>query len=403
MNSQSNPGRTLTRRNFLAAAGALPAARALGANERICCATVGAGGRGCYLTEHFRKQGAEVTAVCDVYEPHLQKGLQAASEGARPYVDYRKLLEDRSIDAVIVATPDHWHSRMAVDAMEAGKDVYLEKPMAHTIEEGFAIVAAARRTRRVVQVGTQRRSFELNHEAKKIMDSGATGKVHLVSAWWLNYWKELTPGVLKGKLDWDLFQGPAPKRELDPVRYFNWTLFWDYSGGLLVAQGAHIMDSIHWMMDSRRPLAVTCAAGKPNIAGAEVPETTCLTVEYPENYLAVFTVGYKAMHYNFSIDQLQQYHGTGARFDLGREAWALYPQSDGLNMQPSREVRQPHTFESASWAHIRNFLDCIESRREPNATVEMGQSANIVLCMAVESLRSGRRMRWNEAAQRAEV
>lgn len=402
MSPSAFPVRSLSRRTFLAA-GAVETARMFGANERIRCATIGAGGRGYYLTEHFRKQGAEVVAVCDVYEPNLQNGLKAASEGARPYVDYRKLLEDRSIDAVIIATPDHWHSRMAVDAMAAGKDVYLEKPMAHTIEEGFAIVEAARHSRRVVQVGTQRRSFELNYEAKKILDSGAAGKVRLVSAWWLNYWKELSPGVLKGKLDWDLFLGPAPKRDLDPVRFFNWALFWDYSGGLLVAQGAHLMDSIHWMMNSRRPLAVTCSAGQPNIEGAEVPETTCLTVEYPENYLAVFTVGYKAMHYNFSVDQLQQYHGTEARFDLGREAWALFPQSDALDMQPSRAIRKPHTFESASWAHIRNFLDCVKSRKEPNATVEMGQSATIVLSMAVESLRTGRRVRWNEAAKRVEA
>lgn len=394
--------RGLSRRIFLAA-GAAGTARVRGANERIRCAIIGAGGRGCYLTEHFRKEGAEVAAVCDVYEPRLAEGLKAASEGARPYVDYRRLLDDRTIDAVIVATPDHWHARMALDAMDAGKDVYLEKPMAHTIEEGSAIVAAARRSRRVVQVGSQRRSYDLNHEARQILDSGAAGKIHLVNAWWLNYWKELTPGVLKGKLDWDLFLGPAPKRDLDPVRYFNWLLFWDYSAGLLVGQGAHVMDSIHWMMGSRRPLAVTCSAGKPNIEGAEVPETTCLTVEYPENYLAVFTVGYKAMHYNFSIDQMQQYHGTQARFDLGREAWALFPQSEALDMRPSRERRQPRTFEAASWVHIRNFLDCVKSRKDPNATVEMGQSAVIVLCMAVQSLRTGRRVRWNEAAQRVEA
>jgi predicted dehydrogenase len=384
----------LNRRTFLAA-GAAAGTRLLGANERIRCALIGAGGRGAYLIGKFREQGAEVAAVCDVYEPHLTAGLAAASPNARACFDYRRLLEDPAVDAVIVATPDHWHARMAIDAVEAGKDVYLEKPMAHTIAEGYSIVEAARRTRRVVQVGTQRRSFPINHEARQIVGSGALGQVRLVTAWWLNTWKSLSTSELKGKLHWDLFLGPAPKRDLDPRRYFNWLFFWDYSGGLMVGQGAHVMDSIHWMMDLPAPRAVTCTGSRPNLEGAEVPETTCLTAEYSDNCFVVFTVGYKAMHYNFSQDQLQQYHGSAARFDLGRETYALYPQSEALDAKPSRERREPGTFDSASTAHVRNFLDCVKTRQDPNATVEMGQAANIVLGLAMESLRTGRRVQWN--------
>jgi predicted dehydrogenase len=338
-----------------------------------------------------------VAAVCDVYEPNLQAGLKAASTGAKGYSNYKKLLEDKSIDAVLIATPDHWHAQMTIDAVEAGKDVYVEKPMVHKIEEGFRVIEAVRRTRRVVQVGMQRRSYDVFQEAKQIMASGVTGDVHLVNSWWLNYQSSLRQKKLEGNLDWQQWLGSTPKREVDPTRFFNWYYFWDYSGGLMVGQAAHVIDAIHWMMNSTYPIAVTCAGGRPNLEGAEVPDTTSMAIEYPENYLAVFTLGYKAMRYAFSNDQLKQFHGTKARFDVGREGYALYPQSNELEMKPSKQVKRPGTFEPATRAHIRNFLECIKTRKDPNATVEMGQSTAVVLCMAMEALRKGRRMRWDGA------
>src|SRR5262249_18849406 len=155
----------MNRRNFILTAAA--AQRVLGANDRVRTGIIGAGGRAQYLTAQFKEIGAEMAAVCDIYEPNLQSGLKEASTGARPFHDYRKLLDDKSIDAVIVATPDHWHARMVIDAVEAGKDVYVEKPMAHKIEEGFDVIKAVRRTKRIVQVGTQRRSAELFLEGKR--------------------------------------------------------------------------------------------------------------------------------------------------------------------------------------------------------------------------------------------
>ncbi|MCL5742873.1 MAG: Gfo/Idh/MocA family oxidoreductase [Acidobacteria bacterium] len=368
--------------------------------DNVRCATIGVGGRGRHLSGLFREQGAEVAAVSDVYEPNLQSGLQAASPDARGEVDYRRLLEDKSIDAVIIATPDHLHAQPLVDAVDAGKDVYVEKPLAHTIEDGFRMVDAVRRSRRIVAVGTQRRSYDLYQEAKSILDSGVAGDVRLVTAHWLNRWTALRTPPLKGKLDWDLFLGPAPKRPPDPVRYFNWLHFWDYAGGIMIGQAAHIVDGIHWMMNSQYPVAVTCAAGRVNIAGAEIPETSSMIVEYPENYLLVFTLGYQAMHYHQCNDQMQQFHGSKARFDLGRESWAVYPQSAAVDLKASRERREPGSFERASQAHVRNFLDCVRSRKQPVATVEMGQSTNIVLGMAVASMRSGRRVTWDAAARR---
>jgi predicted dehydrogenase len=377
----------------------------MGAGDRVRAGIIGAGGRGRFLTGEFKEIGAEMAAVCDVYESNLAAGLKVASTGARPFDHYKKLLEDKSLDAVVVATPDHWHAAMTIDAVEAGKDVYVEKPMAHKIDEGYRIIDAVRRTKRVVQVGTQRRSFDLFLEAKKIMESGVTGEVQLVNSWWYNHVnRPSSPPKLDGKLDWKQWLGSAPAREMDPMRFRNWYWYWDYSGGLLVGQAAHVMDAILWFMKSSHPLAVTCVANKTQAPEWEIPETCVLTAEFPENYIAVFTLGYKAMRYAGVNDQMKQFHGNKARFDVGRESYALYPESTAPDvLKPSKEERRPGSFNSAARQHIRNFLDCIKTRNEPNAPVEAGQATNIVLCMALDSLRQGRRLRWNNAARRVET
>ena len=390
----------MNRRTFLAAT-ASSAARVLGANDRIRGAVIGAGGRGRYLTQQFKEIGVEMAAVCDVYEPNLRKGLEVAATTAQGYANYERLLEDQSIDVVIVATPDHWHSRMVIDAVEAGKDVYVEKPMAHTIEEGFAVIEATRRAGRIVQVGTQRRSSPFFLEARSRMSE--IGKVHLVNSWWLNYVTALRRTPLEGKLDWERWLGPAPKRELDPVRFRNWYYFWDYSGGMLTGQGAHIIDAINMFMGSSFPSAVTCAAGRVNVDGAEIPETASMSIEYPGNFLAVFTIGYKAMRYRWFNDQLKQFHGTEARLDVAREWYKLWPQSDDVPLRPSLEVDRAGSFEPATRAHIRNFLESVKSRRDPSATVEMGQWTNVALCLAMESIRAGRRLRFNQPTKRIEA
>lgn len=392
----------MNRRAFTLAATAASYQAIKGANERIRTGIIGAGGRGRYLTGEFKELGAEMAAVCDIYEPNLQEGLKVANTGAQPFSDYRKLLEDKTFDAVIVATPDHWHARMVIDAVEAGKDVYVEKPLAHTIPEGFDVIDAVRRTRRVVQVGTQRRSFDLFQEAKSIMDSGQLGDVRLVTSYWMNHQASLSNRKLSGKLDWQKWLGTAPKRPVDETRFFNWYYFYDYSGGLLVGQAAHIVDAIQWFMNSKEPLAVTCVGGRPHLQGAEIPETATLSIEYPEDYLANFTIGYKAMRYNAFNDQLKQFHGSKARFDVGREWYALYPESTSVEMKPSVEKKKPGSFGPATRAHIRNFLECIRTRKDPNANVEAGQATNIVLCMAMDSLRAGRRLKWNGRTRQVE-
>ena len=194
----------------------------------------------------------------------------------------------------------------------------------------------------------------------------------------------------------------ACKRVEERARFFSWYYFWDCSGGLPVGQAAHILDCIQWFMNSTAPVAVTCSGNKPGLPGAEVPETATISVEYPENYLAVFTLGYKAMRYNTYNDQVKQFHGNKARLDVGREWYSLYPESSAVEMRPSIDKRAPGSFNFATLSHIRNFMDCVVSRREPNAPVEAGQATNIVLCMAMDSLRSGRRLRWNTQTRQVE-
>jgi len=387
----------MQRRAFLAASLASP----LFADSPPRVGVIGSGGRGQLLIGQFKEIGGAVVAVCDVYEPN--RGLVAANTGAASYGDYRKLLDDKSIEAVVIATPDHWHARMAIDALDAGKDVYLEKPLAHTIDDAFALVNAVRRTRRILQVGTQRRSAELFQRARQYASPAELGDVRLVTSQWLNRQSGLNRQSLEGPLDWKQWLGSAPARDIDPLRFFNWYYFWDYSGGLLVGQAAHIVDTIQWYMGSREPSAVTCTGGRVNLDGAEVPETASLAIEYPENYLATFTIGYKAMRYHTYNDQIVQFHGSKARLDLGRERYALIKESTAIELKPSVEASEPGSFGPATRSHIRNFLECIRTRQEPNAPVEAGQSTNIVLCMALESLRSGKRLRWNSTSRRVEA
>jgi len=393
----------MTRRKFFFTTAAAQA-RIFGANDRIRVGIIGPGGRGKYLMGVFKEFGADLGAVCDVYQANLEAGLKLATPGAERYKDYRKLLENKSLDAVIVSTPDHWHAQMAIDAVHAGKDVYVEKPMAHKIEEGFAMIDAVRQTKRVLQVGTQRRSAEMFLEGKRIMESGQLGEVHLVTSDWRNYSGNLRGNAkLQGELDWKQWQGSAPKHDLDPARYFNWYYYFDYSGGLITGQAAHIVDCIQWYMKSNGPLAVTCSGLKPDLPGVEVTNTATMVMEFPENYLATFTLGYKSMPYNQANDQIKQFHGTQARFDVGRECYYLWPKSSDVDMKASVSRKEPGSFGRAAPSHVHNFLECIRSRKDPNAPVEAGQATNIVLCMAMQSLREGRRLKWNAKERKVDA
>ena len=396
----------MNRRTFLnsAAAGmtAASAQRVLGANDRIGIGTVGTGGRGRTLTRYFKENDkADTRAVCDIYEANLALGAETAGPDTKTYHEYERLLENNDIDAVIVATPDHWHAPITIAACEAGKDVYVEKPMCHTIDEAYQMIDAVRRTNRVVQVGTQRRSYDLFREGKKVMESGRIGEVKLVNSWWYNNVTRARNPTVEGKVDWERWQGYTEKREFDPFRFRNWYWFYDYSGGLTSGQGAHILDCINWYMDAKFPSAVTCVGIDSAVDGLEIPQTTSLTVEYPEGFIAVFTLGYNHMRYDKAHDQMKQFCGTKARFDVSREAHYIWePTGEVENYKPADELVRYGTWGRSTAQHVENFLTCVQDRKDPNAPVEAGAYAAVSLAMAMESLESGNRMKFDPKGRR---
>jgi predicted dehydrogenase len=396
----------MNRRTFLLSSGAAKAAFAA-ASDRISLGLIGAGGRGTFVMTVFQKDpSVHVGAICDVYEPNLEQALSTASRvpgnAPRAYRDYRKLLEDKSIDAVLIATPEHWHHRMVLDALAAGKDVYVEKPLCQTPEQGVELVAAETRSKNIVQVGMQRRSYDLYLEGRRIVAAGTLGRVRMVRSWWLNnYLDEGAAPVLSGPLDWEQWQGPVSRRRpLDANIFFNWRFFSEYAGGIVEDQGAHVYDGIHLLMNASYPLAVTAAAGRPHKPGWDTPDSVVVTAEYPEDFLGVFSINYAAMHYNFRNDQLNQLDGDQARMDIGRENLRVYKQ--GSEDQPVTEMRSEKGFGHATDLHVRNFLECIRSRKTPTAPMRLGFQAALVTQLANLSLHTGRRMRWNSALSKVE-
>lgn len=339
-----------------------------------------------------------MVAVADVFEPNLEAGLSLA-KGARAYRNYQDLLANKEIDVVIIATPEHWHHQMLLDSLAAGKDVYVEKPLCQRPEQGVELIVAARQSKSIVQVGMQRRSYDLYLKARDIRASGALGSVRLVRSWWINNNLSEPATELTGRLDWEQWQGPAPHHRIDPDRFYHWRNYSDYSGGIMADQGAHIFDGIHLIQGVGFPSAVNASAGRVHSSKSDTPETVIVAAEYPEDCVAVFTINYAGMHYPSRLDQLNQFDGDQARMDVGREFVSVYTQT-----QPeSPESTITGSFSEATNAHVRNFLDCVRTRTPPNAPVEKGFQAVLVAQLANQSLRQGRRIRWNASTRRAEV
>jgi predicted dehydrogenase len=383
------------RRTFLAGM----AAQAPPSNQ-IRAGVIGTGGRGRLLMEVFSRDPAvRLAAVCDVYEPNLEAGISAARGQAKSYRNYRSLLEDKSLDAVIIATPEHWHHRMLLDALAAGKDVYIEKPLCQTPEQGVEMVDAAKRSRSIVQVGMQRRSYDLYLKARDVRRAGTLGAVRAVRSWWINNYLRGGASQLKGPLDWEQWQGPAAERALDPQRFFQWRYFSDYAGGIVADQGAHVFDGIHLIMDLGYPAAVNASGGRVHKAGVDMPETVVVAAEYAQDFLAVFTINYAAMRYRTRNDQMNHFDGDEARMDVGRESLAVYKQ--GAEEKPV--LTAEGSFGKAVELHVANFLECVRTRKPPTAPVELGFQAALVVQMANRSLREQRRVRWNPQLRRVEA
>jgi predicted dehydrogenase len=277
----------MQRREFLGAAGLAAAQHVIGANDRVTVGLIGCGGRGRYVAGLMREgPGVDFAATADVYLPNAERAKEWAGTAARSYQDFRRLLEQKDIDAVLVATPDHWHAAIAVLACQAGKDVYVEKPLAHNVREGRAIVNAARRYNRIVQAGTQHRSSPHFREVQEIVQSGALGKVNWVRVW--NYANLFPQGIGRepdseppAGLDWDFYLGPAPLVPYNRKR-FTYRWFWDYSGGYITDFGTHRLDTVQQVMGVSAPQTIAASGGRFSLQDAgEIPDVLQVTYEYP--------------------------------------------------------------------------------------------------------------------------
>src|SRR5438034_2754368 len=330
---------------------AFSAGKIVGANDRVNVGLIGCGGRGRLVAKLMREvPNVEIAAVCDVFDPQAAAAQERAGPGCRSYRDFRNLIEQKGVDAVVIATPDHWHAIPAVLACQAGKDVYVEKPLAHTIKEGRAMVAAARRYNRMVQAGTQHRSAAHFREVARIIQSGELGPVHFVRVW--NYLNMSPDGIGRAPdsappagLDWDFYLGPAPAVPFNKNRYavtYRW--FWDYAGGMTTDYGTHRFDTVHQVMGVDAPLAVAGWGRRYELQdGADTPDTLQITYEYPSfilNYEASMLNGHglggRAPGMNYYLTRGPDdrphgmaFYGTQGTLFADRIGFEIYPELNG--------------------------------------------------------------------------
>lgn len=338
-------------------------------------AIIGAGGRGRSVMGSFLKvtDQVEFIAVSDVYEPRQKETLLKCRAGSKATFDYREILDNKEVVAILNATPDHWHAPVLMDAVKAGKDVYTEKPFSLSIEEGARMVKAVRATKQIVQVGMQRRSSEAVRGAKKLVDDGVLGEVVIARAQW--YWnrKPMPKQIpIEGKLDWERFQATARKKhELDSRRFFHWRNFIDYNGGHLTDQGTHLMDVIQWFCNNGKPpVAAVCQGAVMQHKGGDAPDTFSAVYEYP-SFMATWTLCYSNSYHNGWQIILQ---GRKATMELDDDGYRVYPEPWAETNKAPQTI---HEYKGGipTEPHVQNFLACIKSRQEPNAPVEVGHNA----------------------------
>lgn len=369
-----------TRRTFIKAAVAVTAAsqgHVLGANDRIRIGGIGTGGRGQYLLSVLSKlPGNEIVAVCDVYEPNRAKAKRDSAPNAREVVDYHEILEDKTIDAVVIAAPDHWHVPMVVEAVRAGKDVYVEKPVTHAMEEGPVLQKVVDESGRIVQVGLQQRSWPHYFEAKAIIESGELGQITCIRTYWYqNHLKrgDGGPGVDVSKLDWKRWLGNAPEREFDERRFSQWRWFWDYGGGALTDLFSHWVDVVHWTMHSDTPSVAVALGTKWALPEWECPDTINAAFEYPGK----FSVSYDGSLIGYREGGGMSYRGTKGMLRLHRSGYWLYPELPRYSENPDMDVpaKTAKSTRDGAMYHMENFLDCVRTRKAPNAPVSVGIAA----------------------------
>jgi predicted dehydrogenase len=411
-----------TRRDFLANSSKLLAATSLagiagaplvakaakpkvGANDKLVFALIGCRSMGFGDLENALKQpGVECAALCDVDDTVLQQRSADVEklQGKKPllYKDYRKLLENKDINAVIIGTPDHWHCLPFLAACEAGKDIYVEKPLANSIAECDAMVKATRKYNRVVQVGQQQRSGAHWQKAVDFIKSGKIGDLRKVNIWAnFNYGtgplKEPDSDVPQG-VDYDMWLGPAPKRPFNKNRFHgSWRMFWDYGGGLLTDWGVHLMDIALWAKDiTEMPIAVQAAGGNFSFPGNAHETFDTMSVNYQ---MRDFVINWEhtAGTQNGPYGRLYglAFVGNDATLVIDRAGWELFPEMENgsykVPAMPKQGGSESHEL------HMKNFIECIKTRKDPICTIENGRLVAAYTHMGNIALRTGSRLEWN--------
>ena len=383
----------ITRRAAAQAAAmtALSYSRILGANDRIGLGAIGIGRRGTYVMSLFQgNQDVEVRALCDVYGVRLDQALTKAP-GAKTFNDHRELLKLREVDAVLIASPDHWHKDLAVDAMNAGKDVYSEKPMCRTRDEAPWMLRTARVTGRVCQIGLQQRSGQVYLEAREqYVASGRIGKISHIDA----VWHESVPHPLSNEpaekpanLDWIRFLGPVKYREWMPAQYFHFRAFLDFNGGKMTDYGHHWLDVVHMFMGERAPHAVVFAGGifYDRHDGRTAPDTCNALFEYDG-----FTVLFQSNAYGAGAPEYGvTFYGDQGKLWVNRNRYEFTPSGKGAQTVVKK-------FPGDITAdHVRNFLDCCKSRKRPNGDTSIASISVLPPLLAVQSYEEQRRLRFD--------
>ncbi len=387
--------------------------KVLGANDRIRLGLIGCGRQGVDNMRYFIKQGVEVAAVCDVYEPNLQKGLEAAGGTAKALKDLRQVLDDKEIDVVIVATPDHWHPLATVMACQAGKDVYVEKPICVAVEEGKKMVEAARKYKRVVQVGLWQRSNLHFQKAVQLVQDGLIGKVTFVRT--ENYANIYPDGIGNPPdsdpppgLDWDMWLGPAPKVPFNwnrfgvGDRWSTFRYFYDYANGWPGDWGVHRLDIVQWALRVDGPHTITASGRKFYLEdNSDTPDTLQITLEYPD-----FVATYENRLCNESATGTHGYgiefHGTDGTMFVDREGFQVFPESkevEGKRVARTAEMTMDRVDDGVE-NHVANMLECMKTRKLPQSDIEFGHCSTSTCLLSNVALRSKERLEWDVASQR---
>ncbi len=378
--------------------GGLAPARVLGANEKIRIALLGCGQRGQYDMSLFMKDPSiEVAAVCDVYGPHREAALKAAGPTATAHLDYRDLMDRQDIDALLIASPDHWHKPMLVDAVKSGKDVYCEKPIMHSIEEGEEMVRAVEVNKRIVQTGTQQRSWPHYIQGKEIIDSGKLGKITFIHTYWYQNYTSQKGWMAKhevdaSQLDWKKFLGSAPDQPFSDEKYYHWRFFWDFGGGILTDLLTHWIDVIQWYMGQPAPKTATTTGELYNQVW-QCPDTITSVFEFPGNFTVAFTGAL-----NTGIDDGGiEFRGTQATLKIDRTHLAVYPEGarsapGTLTPEPEMVVQSDH---DGTLDNVNNFIACMRSRQTPNASIQAGFEAARTSWIGNIAFKRGLKTVWN--------